>query len=95
MPEETYPEWARRSYEQSVAEVVASLRRSIDRIEREALDVREVTHGAGTPYGYAAQRAHHELIWGLANSGIDYLINAASEADRVTAQNTTEAGELP
>lgn len=79
---ETYADWTRRHYTETAAAVIRRLRDSVDRMEREAAQVRQPTGSQAGPYSYAAQRVVHEFTWGVANADLPGLILAAAEADQ-------------
>lgn len=84
-----YSNHAHDAYLERLAHVVARFRDMADRIER----VGQVEdHGgvmpsyAGDPHVHAAQKVVHEVVWGVANSGLDTLVSDAGMADRATRE---------
>jgi hypothetical protein len=65
-------------YERQVHSTAAMLRKAADDLERDAL---RVQGPRGLSYTYAASRAVHTAMWGIANAHLDSIVSAAGDAD--------------
>jgi hypothetical protein len=61
--------------------IANSLRRLADGADAASGDVDDAAEGKRPNYSDIAARVQHEVLWGLANLGLDALISAARDAD--------------
>lgn len=77
-------DWAADLYAKRLAEVARRLRNLADTVEREgAARQGDIRVGGAYPHPdwiRAAERAIHEVSWGVANLNLSELVNAATEA---------------
>lgn len=66
--------------------VVADLRRLADEISREGQPHKAASFDGTPRFANAAHKVHHALVWGVANLGAEYIIDAAGRADHAEAQ---------
>jgi len=80
-----WEEASRKRLERAVAAAVSRLRAMADQIEAEAKHNIKAAQDGGTDYasyGRVAQQVVHEMIWGLANTNLSNVIDAATDADK-------------
>jgi hypothetical protein len=80
---------ARARLERTIAATVDQLRRVADEIERDTKYQIEAAAGDATDYSSyarAAQTVVHALTWGVANTNLSNVIDAAADADRAHQQ---------
>lgn len=73
----TWEQESARIYRERVTAVVRRLNDLAADFEREALRIGDATEA----HTHAAARGVHALIWGVANTSADSIINAAVDAD--------------
>jgi len=89
-PPPTNAEWAERNYLSSLAVVVKRLRAMVDRVEQQG---GQIDMYRGRDYVWAAHNAVHEVMWGLANAGLDSLVSTAGECQRLHTADDLAASD--
>lgn len=84
-----YARIAHETYIRDLDRIAERLNDLISRMKREATPIEPIEPIEGRslpsdayPHSYAANRAIHELHWGIANAHLDTLIKSAAEADK-------------